>query len=77
MSVRVVDRASGTPSTLRRTTVRYLDLFVGALVVFAVPATGPFAVICTLIVIAPVLQPPLHLGLHDLAARTVVTSTAS
>jgi len=29
----------------------------------------------TAIVILPILRPPLHRGLHDFAARTIVTST--
>jgi len=41
-----------------------LGLFVPAL-----------SLLCAIVVLAPILRPPLHRGLHDLAARTIVVPT--
>lgn len=77
MSTRVVDRATGSPPGAGQAAARWLVLVAGSLVALALPSFEPVAVGYALIVVLPVLRPPLHRGLHDLAAGTIVTSTAA
>jgi len=77
LRTRVVDRATGARPSLGQAATRWLTVIAGPLVAVAVPAVGPLAAVCTLIVIVPAVRPPLHLGLHDLTAHTIVTSTAA
>ena len=77
MGTRVVDRTSGTLPSLEQAAGRWIVVIAGSVVALAVPQVEPFEIIYTLVVLAPVLRPPLHRGLHDLAAGTVVSSRTS
>jgi len=74
MGTRVVDFRSGSLPSLQQAVVRWLVIIGGSLAAIAVPAIEPFDAVYTLVVLALVLRPPLHRGLHDLAAGTIVTS---
>ena len=74
MATKVVDAASGTVPTVSHAMLRWLVLIAGSLLALAVPVVAPFDVIYTIVVLLPILRPPFHRGVHDTAARTVVTS---
>lgn len=74
MGTRIVDRASGSLPDMAHVVVRWLVLIAGSLVSLLVPAFAAIDVAYTVVVLLPVLLPPLHRGLHDVAARTVVAS---
>jgi uncharacterized RDD family membrane protein YckC len=54
--------------------VRFLTYGGGvfALTALGLPLVGE---LFALVVVAPILRPPLHRGLHDLAAQTIVVPT--
>ncbi len=74
MGTRIVNRESGAlPDTLH-VALRWLVLSAGSLVALVVPEVANLNVAYLIAVLFPVLRPPLHRGLHDRAAATVVTS---
>jgi uncharacterized RDD family membrane protein YckC len=75
MGTAVVDRSTGAAPTVAQVSVRWLVLIAGSLVVLFVPSLGALDAVYSLVVLAPVMQPPLHLGMHDRVARTIVTRT--
>ena len=77
MGTRIVDQTSGSLASLKQAAVRWIVLIAGSVVVLVVPEIQWLEIIYTLVVLAPVLRPPLHRGLHDLAAGTVVSSERS
>lgn len=77
MGTRIVDRMSGSLPSLKQATGRWIVVIAGSVVALVVPEIEPFEIVYTLVILAPVLQPPLHRGFHDLAAGTVVSSERS
>ena len=79
--LRVVDVATGALPGLPAAVVRWLVPVLPALMVGLLPETGLLATVRLPLALAPlaifagVLLPPLHRGLHDRAAGTIVTST--
>ena len=73
VGTRVVDRATGMVPSVRQAVLRWLVLGAGGLVAASIPleAAGP---VYTAVVLGGVLFQPLHRGLHDRAAGTVVTA---
>jgi len=74
LGIRIVDRSTGSRPSVGQAVTRWLAVAAGSLVALVVPAVGTIAAVYTVVVLVPVLGPPLHLGLHDRAARTIVTS---
>jgi uncharacterized RDD family membrane protein YckC len=71
MGVQVVDRSTGGPISPRSSVIRWATWGVPMILAeLLLPSAAPFLVI---VVFAPILRPPLHRGLHDLTAHTVVT----
>jgi uncharacterized RDD family membrane protein YckC len=73
--LRVVDHATGMLPHLGQALARWLVLGFGGLLGLAVPALGRTGVpaLIAMAVLAPILVRPLHRGLHDRAAGTIVT----
>lgn len=71
----VVDCLSGAVPTWMQAGRRWFTVIVVALiaVLFDEPVVATLGAVWTLVVLLPVLRPPLHRGLHDTAARTIVT----
>jgi uncharacterized RDD family membrane protein YckC len=77
MSTQIVDRTTGALPDLRQATMRWLTVIAASVISLGVPVfDSPVTPIYTVIVLLPIMRSPLHLGLHDLAAGTIVTSTA-
>jgi uncharacterized RDD family membrane protein YckC len=74
MRTHIVDRASGGAPSIRQAFARWLVVGLGSVAALVLPSARPFEVVYTLVVLLPVLRPPLHRGLHDLAASTIVSS---
>jgi uncharacterized RDD family membrane protein YckC len=74
MGTRIVDRASGSLPSLWQAASRWLVIVAGSLAALVLPALDPFEIVYTVVVLGPVLRQPLHRGLHDYAAGTVVSS---
>ena len=68
----MVDRNDGSRVDLGAATIRWLTVVLGPLV--AAFLVNDVTGLWVLVVWLPILRPPLHQGLHDLAAGTVVTS---
>lgn len=77
MGTRIVDRTTGSLPSLPQAATRWIVVIAGSVVALVVPEIEPFEIVYTLVVLAPVLRPPLHRGLHDLVAGTVVSSERS
>lgn len=77
VATRVVDRVSGATIDVSRAIARWLVVVAGALLALAAPAVGDWVFFYDLVVVAPVLSRPLHQGLHDRVAGTVVTVVPS
>jgi uncharacterized RDD family membrane protein YckC len=75
MHTHVVDRQTGRTPSLTQAVIRWLTVLAGAVVAIAIPAFKPLAFVYDVVVLAPILSQPLHRGLHDRAASTVVTAT--
>ena len=67
---------SSQPLRPGQAVVRYLT-YGGPALVFTAVGLRIGAEAWTVIVLLPVLRPPLHRGIHDLAARTIVVPTSS
>jgi uncharacterized RDD family membrane protein YckC len=74
MGTRIVDRATGSLPATSHVALRVLVLFAGSLVALVIPAFDNVDILYTLVVLLPILRPPLHRGLHDMASGTTVTS---
>jgi uncharacterized RDD family membrane protein YckC len=73
MGTMLVTRDEGTRVDLGTAAVRWLAVAAIPALMVAVSPTAPTG-LWVLVVLLPILRPPLHQGLHDVAARTVVTS---
>jgi uncharacterized RDD family membrane protein YckC len=76
LGLRVAAVDTGALPGLGAATVRWLVVTLPAVVPWFVPALRGIAPVVTLLIYLPVLQPPLHRGLHDRAAGTVVVAKA-
>ncbi len=74
MGTRIVNRASGSVPSPAHVALRWLVLIAGSLITLVIPAFENVDIVYSLVVLLPILRPPLHRGLHDFAAGTVVTS---
>jgi uncharacterized RDD family membrane protein YckC len=74
MGTRIVSLGSGSLPDLMQVGIRWLALSGGALLTLMLPALEPVELVYLVVVLLPVLRPPLHRGVHDRLARTVVTS---
>jgi uncharacterized RDD family membrane protein YckC len=74
LGTRVVDATTGRPPHVGAATTRWLVISGGAVVVGLAPAFEPLAGVWCLVALLPILGRPLHRGLHDRAAGTVVTA---
>ena len=74
MGTRIVDRTSGSVPDPGHVVLRWLMLIAGTLFALVIPTLASADIVYTLVVLLPILRPPHHLGVHDLAATTVVTS---
>jgi uncharacterized RDD family membrane protein YckC len=75
VGTQVVDRSTGVMPTPRQAVLRWLVVAGGSLLALAVtdPDLGELGGIWALVVLLPILRPPLHRGVHDIVAGTVVT----
>jgi uncharacterized RDD family membrane protein YckC len=74
LGLRVVDVRTGRLPGLGSAVVRWAVPTLPVLVPLFVPALRAIAPFVTLAIYLPILRPPLHRGLHDRAAGTVVTT---
>jgi uncharacterized RDD family membrane protein YckC len=74
--LRVVDGVTGEGPAPVSLVLRWLVLDIGTIGAIAVPELRGVASLIGFVVIVVALRPPLHRGLHDLAAGTVVTRLA-
>jgi uncharacterized RDD family membrane protein YckC len=74
LGIRVASMADGELPALGSAAMRWLVVTAPALVPWVVPSLRAIAPFVTLAVYLPILQPPLHRGLHDRAAGTVVVA---
>jgi uncharacterized RDD family membrane protein YckC len=77
LGLRVADLATGTIPDLRAATVRWAVASAPALASLLLPARSPLARLLPLVTIAVylgILRGPLHRGLHDHAAGTIVSA---
>ena len=72
LGIRVVSVADGSLPGLGPAATRWLVVTAPTLVPWVVPSLRGIAPFVTLAIYVPILQPPLHRGLHDRAAGTVV-----
>jgi uncharacterized RDD family membrane protein YckC len=75
LGTRVVDATTGRPPSPGAATTRWLVLAGGSAIGGLVAALEPLAVVWSVVVLLPVLGGPLHRGLHDRVAGTVVTTS--
>lgn len=75
VGTQVVDCTTGSVPGVGRAAVRWLTVVAGSLVALVItsPTVDALGGVWSLVVLLPILRPPLHRGLHDVAARTVVT----
>lgn len=73
---RVVDARTGAPPIPLQAVLRWLVLGGGAFVALLVPALEGIELLWFWVVVLPVMRGPLHRGLHDRVARTIVTADA-
>lgn len=74
MGTRVLDVNSGSTPSWKQSVVRWLVVIAFGVASLVVPALDPIEVLYTIVVLAPIIRPPLHRGIHDRAAGTVVSS---
>jgi uncharacterized RDD family membrane protein YckC len=74
LSLRVVDLGTGELPDLRAAVVRWFVPVVPSLAAIALPGLGRITGVAALAIYWGVLRGPLHRGLHDHAAGTVVTT---
>lgn len=77
MGTHIADFSSGSLPSLQQSAARWLVIIAGSVAALVVPAIEPVDAVYNVIVVAPVLRPPLHRGLHDLASSTIVSSGRS
>jgi uncharacterized RDD family membrane protein YckC len=73
----VVDATYATYLGPGRAAMRWFGLFGGGLAGLVHPAWANLAELWLLIAVVPVLLPPLHRGLHDRAAGSIVTGDSA
>lgn len=71
LGLRVVDRDTGAVPTLNQAALRYAVPETVTLLQLTAPGLSP---LLGLVIYLPILKGPLHRGLHDHAAGTVVTA---
>jgi uncharacterized RDD family membrane protein YckC len=76
LGLRVVDARTGELPGLGPAAARWVTVTLPVLVPWFVPALRGIAPLATLAIYLPILRPPLHRGLHDRAAGTVVMAKA-
>jgi uncharacterized RDD family membrane protein YckC len=74
LNTRIVDRSTGELPDTEHVVTRWLTTAAATLLTIAVPDLGAIASIYGLVILLPILRGPLHLGVHDMAAHTIVTS---
>lgn len=74
LGTRIVDARTGAAPIPLQAVLRWGALAAGAVVALLVPAIEGVQVAWIWIVVLPVLKGPLHQGLHDRLARTVVVA---
>jgi uncharacterized RDD family membrane protein YckC len=73
MRTKALDMQTAAPPSVPRSILRWA-VFDGLALTARLLVPRQLATLVFLVVVAPVLQPPLHRGLHDRAARTLVTT---
>jgi uncharacterized RDD family membrane protein YckC len=73
VGTRLVDQETGAVPAVGPVATRWLAVAAGSILSLLVPGGEGLAVLYTLVVLVPVLSRPLHQGLHDRVAATVVT----
>jgi uncharacterized RDD family membrane protein YckC len=76
MGTCIIDRDSGALPYLGQATTRWLVVAAGSLAATALPLLEPVVPVYAVVVLGPILQRPLHRGLHDRASGTLVTALA-
>lgn len=76
VGTRAVDLTSGATPSLRQAGLRWLTLSAGTMVTAIVPTLSWVNQGYSLMVLIGILVPPLHRGVHDRIASTVVTAGA-
>lgn len=74
LGTRVVDATYGDAPTTRQAALRWLVMFSGGFAGLVQPSWANLVEVTFFVSAAPILMPPLHLGLHDRAASTIVTA---
>lgn len=74
LGTRIVDARTGAPPIPLQAVLRWSVLAGGAFVALLVPALDGIQAVWALLVVLPVLRGPLHQGVHDRVARTVVVA---
>ncbi len=74
LGTRIVDARTGAPPIPLQAVLRWAVLAAGAVVALLVPALDAIQAGWVLLVVLPVLRGPLHQGVHDRVARTVVVA---
>ena len=77
MGTRVVDATYATYLDTGRAGLRWLALFGGGLAGLVVPAWANLVELWIVVAVLPVMVPPLHRGLHDRAAGSIVTGDST
>jgi len=76
VGTRVVDLESGAVPSPGQALRRWLTVIAGSLVAAIAPALDLVGAIYGVVVLVPILSGPLHRGLHDRVASTVVTAAS-
>lgn len=71
---RIVDVRTGRPPIPLQAVLRWATVAAGAVLVLLVPALAGVEVVWLWLVVLPLLKGPLHQGVHDRVARTVVVA---
>ena len=74
VGTRVADMATGRPPSPGRAVVRWAVLDLAPAVFFFVPGLEWVGMLLSTVVVLPVLAGPLHRGVHDRLAGTLVTA---
>jgi uncharacterized RDD family membrane protein YckC len=78
LGTQIVDRSSGALPGLRQAALRWLAVAAGSLLALVITESSLNVLegvwsLWALVVLLPILRPPLHRGVHDIVAGTVVT----
>jgi uncharacterized RDD family membrane protein YckC len=77
LGTRTVDLATGEVPPPGQAAIRWVTAFSPTLFSLAVPAASGVASVWLVVVLVPILMPPLHRGIHDRVAGTIVTAVTS